>query len=136
MIADHFARQAHKIPWLRTVTEHIGRTDQQLLQGFRCKGIPLTRFPEWISHVGKHGHMEMGAAAVFNGKQTQIVQIRPDKPVFSQPHAVTVVRLGHVTCRGIRKMDLATVTDIIKQGTAVTTRIRRRSPFGLRGYFR
>ena len=136
MIADHLARQAHEVSWLRTVTEHIGRTDQQLFQGFRCESVPLTRFPERISHVGKHGHMEMSAPAIFNGKQTEIIQIRSDQPVFSQTHAITVVRLGHVACCGIRKMDFSAVTYIIKQCTTVATRIRRRLTLGLRSNFR
>ena len=136
VITDHFASQPHQISWLRAVTQYIGRTDQQLFQGLRRKTVPFTRFPERIRHVGKHGHMEMGTTTVFDGKQAEIVQIRSHEPVFRQTHAIAIIGLGHVASRGIRKVDFAAIAYKIKQSAAVTTWIRRWSPFCFLGDFR
>ena len=69
VIADHFARDAHQITRLGRITQHIGGAHQNLLQGFRRELVPFLRFFERIGHIGHHGHMEMGAAPVFQRKE-------------------------------------------------------------------
>ena len=82
MIADHLAGEAHEVARLRRVAQHVGGTHQQLLERFGGKALPFLRLGEGIGHVGQHGHMEMGPAAVLDGEVTGIVQIGTDQAVF------------------------------------------------------
>ena len=70
----------------------------------------------------------MRAAAVFNGKIARIVQVRTNKPVLGQPKTVAGIGLGEVARRGVGKMHVARMADIVQGGRAVPLRIGRGLP--------
>ena len=107
------------IPGLGFVAEHIGGPDQDLLEGPGGEFVPHCGFGKRVSHVGQHGHVKMGAAAVFQGEKTAPVQVGADNAVFGQSKTVAAVGLGDVPGGGVGEMDESGVPDIIQNGLAV-----------------
>lgn len=82
--ADHFAGQAHEVLGLRAVAEHVGRADQDLLEGLRGELVPFLRLGEGVGHVRHHGDVEVRAAAVLKGEKAAVVQVGPHEAVFGE----------------------------------------------------
>ena len=57
----------------------------------------------------------MGAASIFNRKETALVQIGPDKNIFSKAKAIAAIGLGYVTAGCISKVDRARVAYSVKE---------------------
>ena len=128
MVADHFSGLEHEVAGLRRVAQHVGGAHQKLLHGLGGKAVPFLRFGEGIGHVGQHGHVEVRAAAIFNGEVPHVVQIRANKPVLGEAEAVAGVGLGEVARCGVGKMHLPGITDVIQGSQTVALRIGRRLP--------
>ena len=132
VVANHFSGFPHQVARLGRISQHVGGAHQQLLERLGREAVPLPGFSEGIGHVGHHGHMEVRAAAVLNGKIPHIVQIGADKPVFGQPEAVAGVGLGEIARRGVGEMHVAGIADVIQRRQPVALRIGRRLPPGRR----
>ena len=123
MGADHLAGQLHEVDGLGLVSQNVGGADQNLFGSFRGKAVPFLGLGKRIGHVGQHGHVKMGAAAVFQRKKSALIEIRPDQAVFGQPEAIAAVGLGDVPAGGVGEMDMITVAHLVQKGLAVPSGI-------------
>lgn len=124
VVADHLSRHLHGVLRLRLVAEHVGGTHEELLQGLGREAVPFLRFREGIGHIGEHGHMEMGAAAILDGEVAGVVEIRANEPVLARTHAVARVGLGDVARRRVGEMHPVGVADVVEERFPVAVRIR------------